>query len=105
VIVHASDREHGHVELDRVLIEYAQNADVLIYDAQYTPEEYEQRRGWGHSTWLEATRVAKEAGVKQLVLFHHDPAHNDEFITHITEDARAEFKNVEAAREGWTIHV
>ncbi len=105
VIVHASDREHGHAHLDSVLIEYAQDADVLIYDAQYTPEEYEQHRGWGHSTWLEGARVAQKARVKQLVLFHHDPAHNDETIARITEDARAEFKNVEAAREGWTIHL
>ena len=105
VLVHASDREHGHAKLDRVLIEHAQDADVLIYDAQYTPDEYEHRRGWGHSTWLEAARVAKEAGVKQLVLFHHDPSHDDECIARITEDARTEFRNTEAAREGMTIEL
>ena len=105
VLVHASDREHGHPKLDRVLIEHARDADVLIYDAQYTPDEYEQRRGWGHSTWLEAARVAKEAGVKQLVLFHHDPSHDDECIARITEDARTEFRNTEAAREGMTIEL
>ncbi|MDQ6758435.1 MAG: MBL fold metallo-hydrolase, partial [Acidobacteriota bacterium] len=85
VLVHASDREHGNVQLDRVLVEYAQGADVLVYDAQYTPEEYEQRRGWGHSTWLEGAKVAKEAGVKQLVLFHHDPGHDDEHVARLVE--------------------
>lgn len=105
VVVHASDREHGHAHLDGVLLEYAQDADILIYDAQYTPEEYEQRQGWGHSTWLEATRVAREARVKRLILFHHDPAHNDSFMSGIIEDASLQFENVEAASEGWTIEL
>ena len=46
---------------------------MLIYDAQFTPEEYRSRMGWGHGTWLEGTKVAQQAGVSQLVLFHHDP--------------------------------
>ncbi len=99
VIVHASDREHGHDKLDRVLLDFAQNADILIYDAQYTPEEYESRRGWGHSTWLEAASVAHEAGVKQLILFHHDPAHNDSFMRGLVEQARGHFENTEVASE------
>ena len=47
---------------------------LVRYDAQFTPEEYENHKGWGHSTWLEATRVAHEARVKTLILFHHHPA-------------------------------
>lgn len=103
VIVHASDREHGHPKLDQVLLEFARNADILIYDAQYTPEEYEARRGWGHSTWLEATRVACEAHVKQLIVFHHDPAHNDGFMTALASEASHRFENTEVAREGAVI--
>lgn len=99
VIVHASDREHGHAKLDRVLLDFAQNADILVYDAQYTPEEYESRRGWGYSTWLEAARVAREARVKQLILFHHDPAHCDSFMRGLLEQARAQFGNTEVASE------
>ena len=53
VITHASDVEHGHDKLDKTLREFAQNADVLIYDAQYTPKEYLSWKGRGHSTWLE----------------------------------------------------
>ena len=49
-----------------------QNADVLVFDAQYTPEEHALKLGWGHSTWLEATRVARDCQVGQLVLFHRD---------------------------------
>lgn len=106
VIVHASDCEHGNPVLDRVLREFAQDADVLIYDSQYTPEEYEQRKhGWGHSTWLEATRVARDAGVKQLILFHHDPNHDDVMIGRITECAQRHFEHTVAAREGSVVRL
>jgi len=105
VVVHASDLEHGDEQFDRVLIDHAQNADVLIYDSQYTPEEYGTKRGWGHSTWREAVRVAREAQVKRLVLFHHDPGHDDRFMNEIEKQARSRFENTDAAREGATICV
>ncbi len=103
VIVHACDFEHGNAKLDGVLRDYAQNADILIYDAQYTPEEYETRKGWGHSTWVQAARMAQDANVKQLILFHHDPSHQDAAIDEIVAETRRCFKNTEAAREGWSV--
>ncbi len=103
VVVHASDVEHGHPRLDSILRDHAQNADLLIYDAQYTPEEYEHRCGWGHSTWLEAARVAMDAHVKKLILFHHDPAHVDSTIDQMLANTRCCFENTDAAREGLTI--
>ena len=99
-IVHASDFEHGDPGFDRLLRESVRNADLLIFDSQFTPEEYEQYRGWGHSTWLEAARVARDANVKRLVLFHHHPDHDDEALVRIVEHARAEFPNTQAAVEG-----
>jgi phosphoribosyl 1,2-cyclic phosphodiesterase len=101
-IVYASDHEHGNPSADATLREYAQDADVLIYDAQYTPEEYEHRRGWGHSTWREAVKLAHAANVKQLILFHHDPARSDRQLEAIVRDAQAEFENTIAAKEGWS---
>ena len=63
---------------DKAVRKLAEGADVLIYDAQYLPEEYEaHRRGWGHSHWREAVNVVMESGAKELVLFHHDPDHTD----------------------------
>jgi phosphoribosyl 1,2-cyclic phosphodiesterase len=56
------------------------DADLLIHDAQYTPEELTHRRGWGHSAWTDVLDLAMVAGVKQLVLFHHDPDHSDAFL-------------------------
>ena len=100
VIVHASDHEHGDPACDRALRQHAQNADVLVYDAQYTPEEYEDKKGWGHSTWLEAAHVAKDASIQQLFLFHHDPQHDDSFMTGVREEACREFECTDVAREG-----
>ena len=100
VIVYATDLEHGHPELDSVLRDHPAGADVLIYDAQYTPEEYVNYSGWGHSTWVEGVRVAREAGVRQLLLFHHDPSHEDAFLDEIGEAARQTFDAVSPAQEG-----
>jgi phosphoribosyl 1,2-cyclic phosphodiesterase len=102
-IVHASDLEHGDAKLDAVLREYAQDADVLIYDAQYTDEEYRVQKGWGHSTWREAASVARDASVKHLILFHHDPRHDDHAMEAIVTEARRQFENADAAQEGTTL--
>ncbi|MEP6715210.1 MAG: MBL fold metallo-hydrolase [Terriglobia bacterium] len=102
VIVYATDYEHGDPELDRILLEYSANADVLICDAQYTPAEYEKHRGWGHSTWLNAVELARKAGARQLFLFHHDPSHDDQQMLKITEQARKHFENTTCAWEGFT---
>jgi phosphoribosyl 1,2-cyclic phosphodiesterase len=99
VIVFASDLEPGNPKLDRVAREFAEGADTLIYDSQYTPEEYSTHVGWGHSNWREAAAVARDARVKQLVLFHHDPTHDDERVDGIIESTRSLFENTSGARE------
>jgi ribonuclease BN (tRNA processing enzyme) len=78
---------------------------LLIHDAQHTPEEYAIYRGRGHSSWSEAARVACDAGVKRLILFHHDPGHTDETIARIAAEAKLIFPNTEAAREGASIEI
>ena len=98
-VVHASDHEHGNRTRDDVLRSHAANADLLIFDAHYTPEEYSAHQGWGHATWLEATRVARCACVRRLVLFHHSPARTDDELSSIVVEARVLFPNTEAARE------
>ena len=71
VLVYATDNEPGQVELDKSVRKLAEGADVLIYDSQYLPEEYEaQRRGWGHSHWREAVNVAMESGAKKEIRFY-----------------------------------
>ena len=102
-IVYASDLEPGNGELDRAVREAADGADTLIYDAQYTPEEYLTHRGWGHSHWREAAAVANDARVKELILFHHDPSHNDDMLTELQTQTRALFERTTSAREGMVI--
>lgn len=70
------------------VLELCDGADVLIHDAQYLPEEYDAFRLWGHSTVDYAVRVGVEAKVKQLVLFHHDPFHDDEDVDRVLARAR-----------------
>ncbi len=103
VMVFATDHEHGKEPFDSNLRALAENADLLIYDAQYTPEEYQHKAGWGHSTWLEGVRLAREVGVKELILFHHDPGHSDFLIDSIVQEAREHFPNVHAAMEGMEV--
>jgi ribonuclease BN (tRNA processing enzyme) len=104
-VVYGTDHEHGVAEFDEGLIRAAANADILIYDSHYTPEEYPQKVGWGHSTWSEAVRVATAANVKRLILFHHAPERSDAELKRVVLQARKHFKNTDAAREGWQIEV
>ncbi len=80
------------------LVEFVRGADILICDAQYTTEEYKAHVGWGHSTNLDAARLATDAGVGQLLLTHHDPAHTDDKIDAMVEEARGHFANTLGAK-------
>lgn len=103
-IVYATDNEPGVAEMDANLRQLAHGADVLIYDAQYSPEELAiERRGWGHSSWLEGVKVAREAKVRNLVLFHHDPDSSDRLVDGFLSAARQEFPSTWAATEGMKI--
>ena len=110
-VVYATDTEH-YAEIDPRLKKLAQGADVLIHDAQYTPEEYAgtagrggPKTGWGHSTFDEAAKLAAAAGVKRLILFHHDPMQSDADVRQKEERAKAFFPNVTAAYEGLSFEV
>ncbi len=104
VLVYATDNEPGHPIFDKNVRKLAEGADVLIYDAQYLPEEYAARKlGWGHSHWREAVNVVMESGAKELILFHHDPDHTDACIDTVVTQARAYYPRVRAASEGMEI--
>jgi len=62
----------------------ADNADLMIHDAQYTDEEYAERPGWGHSTFDHAVAFAEMTAVRRMVTFHHDPSHSDDFLDLVT---------------------
>lgn len=109
VAAYITDTEHFPDRLDENVLWLARDADVMIYDATYTDDEYNSatssKVGWGHSTWQEAVKVAKAANVKRLVIFHHDPLHNDDFLDRIGEQAAQLFPNSLMAREGLSIQL
>jgi phosphoribosyl 1,2-cyclic phosphodiesterase len=106
ILVYATDNEPGVPEFDKAVRKLAEGADVLIYDAQYLPEEYQaRRRGWGHSHWREAVNVVMESGAKELILFHHDPDHTDAVIDKLVVEARNYYPKVRAAAEGMEIEL
>jgi phosphoribosyl 1,2-cyclic phosphodiesterase len=84
---------------DRRLIEFVRGVDLLIQDAQYTPDEYAARRGWGHGSTDYVTDLAVEAGVKRLAMFHHEPTHADDDLDRMVEHARARARDAESEVE------
>src|SRR5262249_6668102 len=89
--VFATDTEHYEGRMDDKLLALAKGCDVFVYDAQYTPEEYGAKKGWGHSTFEEGAKIAKAAGSRKLVLFHHDPTQSDAAVREKEERARKLF--------------
>jgi len=103
-VAYATDNEPGDAKLNESLHELAAGADIFINDAQFTPEQLETtRKGWGHSSWREGAKVARQMGAKTLVLFHHDPDSTDRMVDSILRQAREEFDSVFAASEGMVI--
>lgn len=106
-VAYITDTEHFPNRLDENVVWLARDADLMIYDATYTDNEYHDPKsskvGWGHSTWQEAVKVAEAAGVKQLAIFHHDPTHDDTFMDQVAADTKSRFPNSFVAREGMTV--
>lgn len=90
-VILATDTEHPEVGVDQELAAFCSGADILVYDAMFTPEEYADRKGWGHSTWLAGSLLAEKAEVKTLYLSHLSPDHSDQQIDTILESAQKEF--------------
>ncbi|PCJ20075.1 MAG: MBL fold metallo-hydrolase [Candidatus Cloacimonadota bacterium] len=92
---------------DPALVEFVKNSNLVAYDCQYTPDEYPMRVSFGHSTWRAAGNLMIQGGAKNLLMIHHDPDHDDEFIDQMVIDANEEFKddeiNFTAAFEGQEI--
>lgn len=88
------------------LVEFLKGSDILILDAQYTDAEYESHVGWGHGSVSSAVSLALDAEVRRLLLFHHDPGHDDAKVDAMVDDARRLIREsgkdleVDGAREG-----
>jgi phosphoribosyl 1,2-cyclic phosphodiesterase/CheY-like chemotaxis protein len=101
-MLHEGDRQHAL---------FLAGADLVIHDCQYTSEEYKQKRNWGHSPMEYVVALAAAAGVKKLILFHHDPDHDDVFLARLESTASAlahalgSNLEVVVAHEGLTLHL
>ena len=95
-----TDHEHPEEGISKSIVDFVQGANVLIHDAQFTPEEKQgPKAGWGHSSWEEAALTAKEAKVDKLYLFHHDPDRTDDDLKEILNNAKRIFPGTEIAVE------
>lgn len=105
------DTEPRQGGVDREMLDFIDGADVLILDSQYDRDEYQHHTGWGHGCVDDSVALAIKAGVKKLILFHHDPDHDDKRIEALLKHSRrlvikAKSKlQVEAAREGMVIQL
>ncbi|MBI4860457.1 MAG: MBL fold metallo-hydrolase [Candidatus Riflebacteria bacterium] len=92
-VVYATDTEHTPGVISEDLAYLGRDADLLIYDAHFTDSEFPKFVGWGHSTWQEGVRLCKALNIKKLILFHHDPNHDDAFLDQVVEEAQEQFPN------------
>ena len=84
-----TDTEHVPDEPDQKVLGLIEGADLVVYNATYTDDEFPSKIGWGHSTWQEGVRLCQAANVKSLGIFHHDPGHEDAVMQGIEAEARA----------------
>ena len=102
-IVYSTDCEHPDEILNNDVVNFAKDSDILIHDSHFTPNDLKLHSGWGHSSWKQATDVAKKADTKNLLLFHYSPEYDDKTIHEIETEAQMIFNNTTASKQGLTI--
>jgi phosphoribosyl 1,2-cyclic phosphodiesterase len=104
-LCYVTDTEHTPGRLDPAILALIEGTDAFIYDSTYTDAEYPNHIGWGHSTWQEAMRLGKAAGVGEVFIFHHDPNHDDAFLDGVAAEVALCQQRGRLAREGETIQL
>jgi phosphoribosyl 1,2-cyclic phosphodiesterase len=105
-VMYATDHEPGKADFDASFMQLAHGVDVLICDAQYRPGELRAgKAGWGHGSWRAATLLGRVAGVRALILFHHEPWRSDHELDHFLYLARRTFPKTYVASEGMSLVV
>ena len=102
-LCYVTDTEHIPGRPDQNVLGLIEGADLVVYDSTYTEEEFPQKIGWGHSTWNEGVRLCQAANVKRLVIFHHEPDHDDDFMDKLAAEAKETWSETVVAREGMEI--
>ena len=99
-VCYVTDTEHVPGRPDERILELIAGADLVVYDSTYTDAEFPARVSWGHSTWQEGLRLLQRAGARRLVVFHHDPDHDDATMTAIEHELAGDSDGNLVAREG-----
>jgi len=102
---YVTDTEHVIGAPDQKILGLIEGADLVVYDSTYTDDEFPGKVGWGHSTWQEAVRLCRQANVKKLAIFHHDPSHEDAFMAVVEDQAQKAWSGAIVAREGMRIQL
>jgi len=90
-VVYSTDSEHKYETLDKTypFVEHFRDADLLIFDAMYSlGEQISVKEDWGHSSNIVGVELAQLAGAKHLVMFHHEPIHDDRMLEKILAETR-----------------
>jgi len=104
-VVYATDLRHPPTGLDEQLIELAHEANLLIHDAHFSPEEAQRFPDWGHSSWGQAIAFAEAAHVGQLALFHYSPSATDDMLEGLEKELQVEHPHIFLSREGLTVRL
>ena len=105
IITYITDCEHSPEALNENVVNFADQSDLLIHDAQYSISDLPKHKGWGHSSWKNAVDVAIKSDSKKLVLFHHSPDYDDSEIDGMEIKAKLNFSNVIAAKQNLEIEL
>ena len=104
-VCYITDTEHRSGEIDQNIKSLIKGANIVIYDACFTDEQYPNYVGWGHSTWQEGIKLCKAANAERLVVFHHDPGNDDEAMDKISRDVERSRQGSIVAMEGMELTV
>ncbi len=99
-VCYVSDIEHGEMGPDPDVVRFCTGADLVIYDAMFTEEQFSRCVGWGHSTWQAGVALCRAAGARALAAYHHHKHHSDADLDRIHADLGAAFPGSFVAREG-----
>jgi phosphoribosyl 1,2-cyclic phosphodiesterase len=104
-ICYITDLTHKVGHINEELVEFVKGADIMIYDATFSDENFAQYATWGHSTWQEGLRIAKKAGIKQYIPFHHDANRTDKELDAIQKELQKFDSLAQLAYEGMNLHL
>ena len=104
-VSYITDHQHEENVKNEKLINFITNSDLLIYDSTYKDEEFENYKGWGHSTWQEGVRLSNYSKIKKYAIFHHNPDNKDDVMKEIEKEAKLISNNIMVAKEGMSVKI